>query len=161
MHELKQAIKISRDTSPDIDTVHYQLVKHIPDDSMLLLLYIFDHIWLTQDFPILWKTAIIIPVPNPVRLLSDPGSVPHGSILSVTLFSLTINSIVSCLLPDSKCSLYVNYLAIYYSSSHMPSIEGKLPQSLNRLGLWCDKNGFKFSPINLCVSIFVNYGNNI
>ena len=31
---------------------------------------------------------------------------------------LKINSIVSCLLPDIKCSLYVDDLAIYYSSSH-------------------------------------------
>ena len=74
------------------------------------------------------------------------------SILSVTLFSLKINSIVSCLLPDIKCSLYVDDLAIYYSSSHMPSIERKLQQSLNRLGRWCDENGFKFSPTKtMCV----------
>ena len=41
-HELKQVIKISHDTSPGIDTVHYhyQLLKHLPDDSLLLLLYI-------------------------------------------------------------------------------------------------------------------------
>ena len=32
LHELKQASKISRDTSPVIDTVHYQLLKHLPDD---------------------------------------------------------------------------------------------------------------------------------
>ena len=73
LHELKQAIKVSRDTSPGIDTVHYQLLKHLPDDSLLLLLYIFNHIWLTQDFPTSWKTAIIIPVPKP-KVLSDPGS---------------------------------------------------------------------------------------
>ena len=87
---------------------------------------------------------------------SDPYSqeagVPQGSILSVTLFCLKINSIVSCLLPDIKCSLYVDDLAIYYSSSHMPSIERKLQQSLNRLGRWCDENGFKFSPTKtMCV----------
>ena len=87
---------------------------------------------------------------------SDPYSqeagVPQGSILSVTLFSLKINSIVSCLLPDIKCSLYVDDLAIYYSSSHMPSIERKLQHSLNRLGRWWDENGFKFSPTKtMCV----------
>ena len=75
---------------------------------------------------------------------SDPYSqeagVPQGSILSVTLFSLKINSIVSCILPDIKCSLYVDDLAIYYSSSHIPSIERKLQHSLNRLGRWCDEN---------------------
>ena len=50
LHELKQAIKISRDTSPGIDTVHYQLLKYLPEDSLLLLLFIFNHIWLTQNF---------------------------------------------------------------------------------------------------------------
>ena len=50
--------------------------------------------------------------------------------------------IVSCLLPDIKCSLYVDDLAIYYSSSHMPSIERKLQHSLNRLGQWCDEKVF-------------------
>ena len=89
-------------------------------------------------------------------MASDPYSqeagVPQGSILSVTLFSLKINCIVSCLLPDIKCSLYVDNLVIYYSSSHMPSIERKIQHSLNRLGRWCDENGFKFSPtITMCV----------
>ena len=75
MHELKQAIKISCDTSPGIDTV--QLLKHLPEDSLLLLLYIFNHIWLTQDFPTSWKTAIIIPVAKPGKVLTDPGSYRH------------------------------------------------------------------------------------
>ena len=29
---------------------------------------------MTQDFPTSWKTAIIIPVPKPGKVLSDPGS---------------------------------------------------------------------------------------
>ena len=71
------------------------------------------------------------------------------------LFCLKINSIVSCLLTDIKCSLYVDDLAIYYSSSHMPSIERKLQQSLNRLGRWCDENGCKFSPTKArCVHFY-------
>ena len=57
-------------------------------------------------------------------------------------FGLKINSIISCLLPHIKCSLYGDDLAIYYSSSHMPSNERKLQQSLNRLGRCCDENGF-------------------
>ena len=48
--------------------------------------------------------------------------------------------------------LYVDDFAIYYSSSHMPSIERKLQQSLNRLGRCCDENGFKLSPTKtMCV----------
>ena len=75
-----------------------------------------------------------------------------GIILSVTLFSLKINSNISCILPDIECSLYVDDLAIYYSSSHMLSIERKLQHSLNRLCRWCDENGFKFSPTKtMCI----------
>ena len=34
----------------------------------------------------------------------------------------------------------------------MPSIKRKLQHSLNRLGRWCDENGFKFSPTKtMCV----------
>ena len=34
----------------------------------------------------------------------------------------------------------------------MPSIERKLQHSLNRLGRWCDENGFKFSSTKtMCV----------
>ena len=44
LHELKQAIKISRDTFPCIDAVLYQSLNQLPDDSILLHLYIFNHI---------------------------------------------------------------------------------------------------------------------
>ena len=75
LHEMKQAIKIARDTSPCIDIFHYQLFKHLPDDSILLLLLILNHVWLTQDFPASWKTAtaIIIPVPKPDKVVSYSG----------------------------------------------------------------------------------------
>ena len=45
---------------------------------------------------------------------SDPHpqemGVPQGSILSVTLFSVKINSITQCLKPGVDCSLYVDDL---------------------------------------------------
>ena len=69
--------------------------------------------------------------------------------LPVTLFSLKINSIVSCLLPDIKSSLYVDDLL------------RKLQQSLNILGRWCDENGFKFSPTKTMCVHFVNFRNSI
>ena len=84
------------------------------------------------------------------NIYSDPYTqkegAPQGGIVSVTLFSLKLNSIISCLLPDIKYSLYVDDLAIYYSSRHMPSIERKLQPYLNILGCCCENNGFKFSP---------------
>ena len=71
--------------------------------------------------------------------------VPQGSILSVTLFNIKINSITNCLGPNIGCSLYVDDFLICYRSTYMPTIERQLQSCLNRLQLWCDTNGFKFS----------------
>ena len=49
--------------------------------------------------------------------------VPQGSILSVTFFSVKINSITQCLKPGVDCSLYVDDFQICYRSSTMRIIE--------------------------------------
>lgn len=72
--------------------------------------------------------------------------VPQGSILSVTLFSIKINGIVKCLTSNTNCSLYVDDFLICYRSTYMPIIERQLQSCLNKLQVWCDTNGFKFSP---------------
>ncbi len=71
--------------------------------------------------------------------------VPQGSILSVTLFSIKINSIVNCLASDTNCSLYVDDFLICFGGKKMATIERKLQQTLNKLQIWADTNGFKFS----------------
>ena len=71
--------------------------------------------------------------------------VPQGSILSVTLFILKINSIISCLSPSIKCSLYVDDFLICCRSRYMPSIERLMQLCLNNIQTWADENGFKFS----------------
>jgi len=72
--------------------------------------------------------------------------VPQGSILSVTLFGLKINSIVKAISPGVECSLYVDDFLICYRSKHVHIIERHLQQCLNKLADWADTNGFKFSP---------------
>ena len=71
--------------------------------------------------------------------------VPQGSILSVTLFLLKINSITKAITPNIDKSLFVDDFAIIYSSPNMTTIEKKLQESLNRLERWADENGFTFS----------------
>jgi len=71
--------------------------------------------------------------------------VPQGSILSVTLFILKINSIVKCLPSHIKCSLYVDDFLICYRSKNMNSIERLLQLCLNNIEKWADENGFQFS----------------
>ena len=71
--------------------------------------------------------------------------VPQGSVLSVTLFAMKINSIPSCLVRDVQCSLFVDDFAIYYSSSNMNIIERKLQLCLKNISNWTTENGFKIS----------------
>jgi hypothetical protein len=71
--------------------------------------------------------------------------VPQGSILSVTLFVLKINSIVECLPAGVRGSLFVDDFLICYRSKSMHSIERVLQGCLQRIESWADNNGFRFS----------------
>lgn len=271
--ELVDALSKAHDTSPGPDNIHYQLLKHLPNSSLQILLRCFNHIWDTGNIPQSWKEATVIPIPKPdkdhtnptnyrpialtscicktmerminerltwileanniitdfqsgfrrnrstndhlVRLetfireafikkehlvsvffdlekaydttwkygimkdIHDIGlkgrlplfiqnflnnrefkvkvgstlselheqeqGVPQGSILSVTLFSLKINSIVKCINPGVDCSLYVDDFLICYRSKNMHTIERQLQQNLNKIQDWATANGFRFS----------------
>jgi ribonuclease HI len=76
---------------------------------------------------------------------SQEMGVPQGSILSVTLFILKINSIVNCLPPHVRGSLYVDDFLICYRSKDMRCLERQLQFCLNKIERWADENGFRFS----------------
>jgi len=81
--------------------------------------------------------------------------VPQGSVLSVTLLALKINSIVKAISPGVECSLYVHDFLIVYRSLYIHIIERHLQRSLNMLSHWADTNGFKFSSSKtVCMHFF-------
>ena len=43
--ELLDAIKQSHDSATGPDEIHYQMLKHLPENSLQALLGIFNHIW--------------------------------------------------------------------------------------------------------------------
>ena len=271
--ELKSSLSRAHDTAEGPDNIHYQLLKHLPAESMSLLLNIFNYIWQTGDFPSCWSEATVIPIPKPGKDHSDPNNyrpisltscvcktlermindrlvwylennkiltdiqcgfrkrkstldhlvrletfirdaflnkqevvsiffdlekaydttwkygilkdlhvaglrgrmpifitkflenrnfkvrlgstfsdvfdqemgVPQGSILSVTLFSLKINSLAKVLSKDVEGSLYVDDFLMSYRSSNTRSCERQLQGSLKKIEEWCTENGFKFS----------------
>ena len=71
--------------------------------------------------------------------------VPQGSILTVTLFIVKINSITRCIRYDVDKSLFVDDFGVSHRSKHMQAIERQLQLHLNRNEDWADNNGFKFS----------------
>ena len=78
------------------------------------------------------------------KLLDQEMGVTQGSILSVTLFCLKINSVVKDLCSDVEFCLYVDDFLICYRSKHIHIIERQLQRCLNKLQNWADTNRFKF-----------------
>ena len=74
MKELNDSLEKARDTSAGPDDIHYQLLKHLPVQSLHVLLDIFNRIWETGEFPPSWREAIIIPVPKPGKDHTDPSN---------------------------------------------------------------------------------------
>ena len=71
--------------------------------------------------------------------------VPQGSILSVTLFILKINSIIKCLPAGVRGSLYVDDFLICFRSKSIIAIERQLQPCINSIQTWAEENGFQFS----------------
>jgi hypothetical protein len=71
--------------------------------------------------------------------------VPQGSIFSVTLFSIKINSPAKVLNDNIEGSLYVDDFLICYQGKNMNNIERQLQLCLNKIEKWAMENGFKFS----------------
>jgi hypothetical protein len=71
--------------------------------------------------------------------------VPQGSILSVTLFSIKINSLAKIVSDNIEGSLYVDDFLICYRGKNMNNIERQLQLCLNKIEKWAMENGFKFS----------------
>ena len=70
--ELKDAIQKSHDTATGPDEIHYQMLKHLPDNALLTLLHIFNDIWTTGVFPESWRLATVIPIPKPGKDHTEP-----------------------------------------------------------------------------------------
>ena len=73
MSELKAALQKCNDSAAGLDCIHYQLLTHLPEESLYVLLKAFNHIWMTGSFPSSWREAIVIPIPKQGRDPSNPG----------------------------------------------------------------------------------------
>ncbi|KFM75393.1 RNA-directed DNA polymerase from mobile element jockey, partial [Stegodyphus mimosarum] len=77
-------------------------------------------------------------------IFSQEEGVPQGCVLSVTLFSLKINSVLEKLPPTVSGSLYVDDLQISCQGADMRYVERQLQIALNKIVPWSKKEGFSF-----------------
>ena len=100
MEELQDALRRAHDTSAGPDEIHYQLLKHLPSSSLLLLL---NKIWLFGDFPSDWRKAIVIPIPKPGK---DPTKPTNYRPIDLT----------SCICKTMEGM--INHRLVWYLESH-------------------------------------------
>ena len=65
LREFREALSSTEATAPGEDTIMYEMLKHLPDDTKKFLLKIINKIWETGILPKDWKISIIIPVKKP------------------------------------------------------------------------------------------------
>ena len=74
LRDLKRAIKRAKLTASGPDQIHYAILKHLPDETLLVLLDMINKIWTTHEFPPSWRKALVLPVPKPEKDHSIPSN---------------------------------------------------------------------------------------
>ena len=72
--ELRQSLQRANDSATGLDQVHYQLLTHLPNSALSVLLKVYNHVWESGCFLPSWLEAVIIPIPKPGKDHLDPGN---------------------------------------------------------------------------------------
>lgn len=88
LKELKQAIFLSKNTSPELDDIPNMIIKMLPDNCTIYLLQLYNHIWSNQIFPDQWRETIVIPIAKPNK---DHTKASNFRLISLSPISLTCN----------------------------------------------------------------------
>ena len=74
LSELQKAIHKAHDSAAGPDSIHYQMLKHLPTTALDPPLHNFNDLWSTGKFPQSWSDATIIPIPKPGKDPTVPGN---------------------------------------------------------------------------------------
>ena len=64
MRYLKLSLKMSNNSSPGPDQIHYEILRHLPIESLHILLDIINETWKSDTFPESWRAALITSIPK-------------------------------------------------------------------------------------------------
>lgn len=74
LFELKRAVSSTRQMTPGKDGICYSMLGHMEDVTLGILLRLFNMVWNAGKLPLIWKQAVIVPIPKPGKDPSDPTS---------------------------------------------------------------------------------------
>lgn len=72
LHELKLALGSCGSSAPGSDTITYEMIGNLPDETLNCLLALYNKIFNTGKIPSAWKEAIVLPI---LKQGKDPSSV--------------------------------------------------------------------------------------
>ncbi|GFU88377.1 putative RNA-directed DNA polymerase from transposon X-element [Trichonephila clavipes] len=105
MFELKRALSSAHNTSPGPDGISYELLRHLNEDSLVSLLYLFNRIWREQVYPTQWQEAIVITILKPEKDPKNPLSYRPIALTSCLCKTLerVVNARLVYQLEKNKC----------------------------------------------------------
>jgi len=74
MRELLDSLKKAHDSAVGPDDIHYQTLKQMHEQTLEVLLDIYNEMWNGDDFASQWSEVAIISIPKAGNNLSDPGN---------------------------------------------------------------------------------------
>ena len=74
MRDLKRSLKESNNSSPGQDQIHYEILRHLPIETLHILLDIINETWKSDTFPESWREALISSIPKPGNEHFNPHS---------------------------------------------------------------------------------------
>ena len=73
--ELRQSLQRANDSATGLDQVYYQLLTHLPNSALSVLLKVYNHVWKKSGcFPPSWREAVVVPIPKPGKDHLDPSN---------------------------------------------------------------------------------------
>ena len=140
MQELKQSLNKSKDTSGTPDGIHYQMIKHLPETSLQILLDIYNNIFTKGIFPAKWQEATIIPIAKPGKDYSDPPNyrpISLTSCLCKTMEGMINSRQVWYFEKNNIISRYQNGFRQHRSTTdQLVQLETLLEKALSKNNMW-------------------------
>ena len=72
--ELKIALNSKKNSAPGADTIHYEMLKQLPERNKYTLLKLINKSWEKGELPIAWKESTITPLLKPNKDPQEPKS---------------------------------------------------------------------------------------
>ncbi len=74
LYELKKALAGVKQTSPGRDDICNEMVKHLSENSLYIVLSLFNKVWESGKLPADWKYGVIVPIAKPGKDHTQPNN---------------------------------------------------------------------------------------